>query len=590
MIKSQQLWYIKKSHSYLNFISMKKILTISVFALAISISNKVMSTVFYSQNIASQNFVDITNWNTLPNGSGVQPLLVDFTNGLHTFLVQNGHTVLIDQNISVTGLIVGQAPGANANLEIKGGTNKTITIESQIYVDANGRFRTDNTASIHQVNITGNTASITNLSILDLRRSATSVSNLSYTGNGVLTVSGSSNINLYGLSNNGGGTITTIGSMIIYEDLLLTSSSTLTGTANIQVRGNTTVHSGSTISMNNGTFSINNVTDQTLTCDGTCIFYSLSLDNAFNTTNSTKTIVGEITIDENLRVFSDAIFDGSSPINLNRNLQIDNDFGWVGTGTITFNAPSTRTGTITAPNVPTIGTADNIINGYISLANNTYLLTSGNVTVTDNQRLIFNGESGIYNISGDPKTFSLGENALFYIYGSDAFPADFQTYSLATTSDTRYLGVDQTVKGNNIIYGGLNLGGSGNKDAQAGDIKVSGNLTLNSGSVFRLISSDLRIGGNINGNGGTLDCRQTTYLDGIDKNQTLSGTSTYIFNNLTIENNAPTAIRTKTISNDIIVKNNFTCTNTDGDASNYLIVNVTPIHVGTSVLVRVGSA
>jgi hypothetical protein len=57
---------------------MKNLFTVGVFALVLSISQRAFSAVFYSQNIPSQNFSDITNWNTLPNGTGSQPVLADF--------------------------------------------------------------------------------------------------------------------------------------------------------------------------------------------------------------------------------------------------------------------------------------------------------------------------------------------------------------------------------------------------------------------------------------------------------------------------------------------------------------------------------
>lgn len=550
---------------------MKKILFNLVLIFGVAYAHKINATVFYSQS--SGNFSNVNNWNTLANGTGASAVAGDLTSGTHVFIVKNSQTVYIDQDITVDGLIVGQGSGTTV-LEIKGGTDKIINVVSTLYVDANGDFRLENVNNNHQLNITGNTPIITNLRFLNLRRSATSFVNTTYTGLGTLTIAGNATINFSGLTANNGGTITTSGTITAAGTLGLSNNSTLTGTATFYARENVSVQAGSKILFNNGSFIMDQASTQTLSNNGTCQFFRFYIDNG------SKTILGKISVENLLRVYNDAVFIGSDSVIISKDLMIENEFGWVGTGGIRFNAPSTSQGTIsTNGNISftlALGTADVIIDGYMQIANNTDLSLDGDLTIKDNSRLIINETASLWDVSYT-NTFSIGASSLLYIRGASNYP-DFGSYSFSETSRTFYDAALATVPVQ-LVLGGVAYGDlivtNGTKNAIGGAIDVNGAMTVSGGTFFTLVGFDLKIGGSVNGTGGTLDCRGTVFLDGIDRNQTLSNNVTYIFNNFVVQNAGPlTAIRTKTIANDIRVKGNMTLTNTAGDASNYMIVNL----------------
>ena len=61
---------------------------------------------FYSQ--VTGNFSTLSNWNTVAGGGGANPIAADLTSGVHNFIVKDGHTITINQDITVNQLTVGQ--------------------------------------------------------------------------------------------------------------------------------------------------------------------------------------------------------------------------------------------------------------------------------------------------------------------------------------------------------------------------------------------------------------------------------------------------------------------------------------------------
>ncbi len=565
---------------------MKKILKLSVYVVvSFFATNFSSATIYYSQGNASNSFADLANWNSSADGSGSQPLLVDFNNGLHTFLVQDNHTVSIDLDLDVVSLIVGQG-GATSVLDVDGASARSITVRTSIYIDSNGDFRPSNTNTVHSITLAGTNTTITNLGIFRPYRDADSYANFIISSTGSVNLAGTSQIWFNDLTINGGGTITSSGTIYCFNNLLITGNSTLIGSANIYNRGAATVDVGATVDVTNGAFVFDENTDQNLTCNGTCDFYNLYFDNRANTADIIKTVVGDISVKQRLYVYSDAVFAGTGSVTLKDNLDIRNPNGWIGSGDIIFNDPFDGGYINTVGNTVTLGTSRLIVDAYISLSdNNTALLINNDLIITDGNRLVLNFSNTIQQATGPANTLTLGASSLLYARGIDNFPSGFLTYALDETSRTIYDGTFfiNNVRGG-IDYGDLVLN-NGTKNNTGGAITVNGNLTINNATNFSLINSgdDLTLKGDVNGNGGTLSSTQVVTIAGVDKNQTLDPDVTYDLNDLVITNPGPiTDIRTKNIRNDISLSGDLSIINTDGNASNYLIVDINENDINSS--------
>jgi hypothetical protein len=98
---------------------------------------------YFSQGSAG--FSVLANWNTVAGGGGTNPVAGDLTSGAHTFVVQNGNVVTVDQNITVLGLTIGTTSPATAGSLVVGNNNsgRTITVRGSVLVNALGSMNTD---------------------------------------------------------------------------------------------------------------------------------------------------------------------------------------------------------------------------------------------------------------------------------------------------------------------------------------------------------------------------------------------------------------------------------------------------------------
>lgn len=166
-----------------------------------------------------------------------------------------------------------------------------------------------------------------------------------------------------------------------------------------------------------------------------------------------------------------------------------------------------------------------------SLAGNTTI--KGNVTI--NGFATFEQLSYTCNRSASGGTFSLAANAVHLLAGS--YPSNFSTYSLHANSSTNYNGsAAQNVVG--VNYGNLLLSNSNNKSA-AGNITVSGDLSILNSAIFLGGNYSHTIKGNWNNNSVFTANSSTITFSGAAA-QAIGGTSSTQFNNLTINktNNA----------------------------------------------------
>ena len=127
--------------------------------LVLGLSSISKATTYYSFKPSAPfttNFSATSNWNTATNGSGSNPISADITSGLHTFIIQNGYTVTVDQDIDVLGLQVGT--GTATTLTIGNSTtSRVVTIGiGGFSVSTNGIVAVGAFDAIHTLNLAGN--------------------------------------------------------------------------------------------------------------------------------------------------------------------------------------------------------------------------------------------------------------------------------------------------------------------------------------------------------------------------------------------------------------------------------------------------
>lgn len=143
----------------------------------------------------------------------------------------------------------------------------------------------------------------------------------------------------------------------------------------------------------------------------------------------------------------------------------------------------------------------------------------GNLTIT-NATLSLNGFTINRNTAGG--TLTLGNNASLLINSTLAFPTNYTTHSINSTSTINYSGSSQVVGNLNSgqSYGNLLLSGSGVKNASGLTTSVSGNFILSGTAVATLPNT-------INFNGNT-----SQEIEGlVYQNINFSGNGAKVFNN-----------------------------------------------------------
>jgi fibronectin-binding autotransporter adhesin len=139
-------------------------------------------------------------------------------------------------------------------------------------------------------------------------------------------------------------------------------------------------------------------------------------------------------------------------------------------------------------------------------------------------------------------TFSVANNATLKIGGTNTFPSNYNTHSLALAGTTEYSGTSQTVSLES--YGNLTLSsssGSVTKTMPSGAMVVTGNLTSNpgSGSVSFTAGAAITVTGNLTiGTGTTFDAASFSHT--VFGNISISGTLTG--NTSTISLTGPSAL------------------------------------------------
>ncbi|MDN4166242.1 T9SS type A sorting domain-containing protein [Cytophagales bacterium LB-30] len=591
---------------------------------------------FYSQGTGL--FSTLTNWNKSAGGGGANPVAGDLTSGLAVFVVQNGHTVTVDQDINVLRITVGS--GSAAGLVIGNNTTaRALVIQELLGVSANGTVSIGNFTATHTLSLNGN---LQNNGSINFRPTSVRVCNLTVTGTDA-RVSGSV--------------------APVLNDLILTSTKNLTAQVALDIDGNVSIADGATFNDGNfthtvagnwseagtgqlsggGTIQFNSTTSQNISTTATfnnltvngggvlTLGANLTINGNFSVSNNS--IVTTIT-NQNLRgdfsvangsVFSASsgtfTFDGANVQNINLNnssffgvafsnggvnaktltgaisspyiaslftvntgatvagdatIQIGNGINLAGTSNLSGSVTITG-GNINDSNDNTLslGTAELTIAGNVSLLSGKSLSINNNLSITSGTFVLQSGSS----ITDTGHAFSISNGAAIQLEGTDNFPTGFASYSFGATSTTRFRNTAaQTVRGGHT-YGNVSLDGTAaHVKTLESSIEIEGTLTLNSNVTFNLNTHTITVGGNLTGGSGTINGNGNLILDADDLNQTISA-GTYSFNNFTITQGLPTATRTKAIQANITLTGSFNASNPGGANSVLLVIDPDAFHI-----------
>jgi hypothetical protein len=575
-------------------------LRLIIFLAAVILTKHSISATYYSQ-ANNQPFSNLANWNTVAGGGGTNPLAADLTNGTNTFVVQNGHTITLDQNISVAALTVGS--GASGTLTIGNSTTaRTITVAGNLSVNTGGTVNVGAFNAVHTLTVSGN---ISNGGTFNLVNTAvTRVCNTIMNGTGFPQILGANTPTFNDLTISAGGAGADITrSITVSGNFLLTNSTPLTTAQNSTITGSFTVNNGSTFTASGGTITFNNATAQTIDPANTT-FFGLSFAGT-----GTKTITGNITALTTLTVGAGVTVTDAGGTHTLNNLTINN------TGVLNFSGLINFAGTFTTGydyslgNVTNMGTAAWTFTGNVATA-----LTGGAVAGQFNfagDVIINTGTTTINNNTGFNSTgtgFSLNGTSVLVLNGLTKptggvtnFPTGFASYTIASGTTVRYSMTGDQVVTTTVTYSNLQLQNN-IKTLSGSSLVINGNLTLTSVTAD-FSGANVTLGGSITNSGTcTLTNNQTFTLDGNNINQSLGTGATYTFNNLVFAQTlAPSASRTKTIGGNITVDGDFTATNLGGssallnivDLQNFTILDGTPsgtFTLGSNVQLNVNGA
>lgn len=428
---------------------------------------------FYSQG--SDVWSNTVNWNRNSGGGGAMPALSDFTNGLSTFVIQNGHTITLDMNIDVLELIVGS--GASGTFTMGNDvTSRTAVIRENLLVRNGATVNVGDFEASHRLQLNGN---ITNNGTVDLFRSSIK--------NGYIAVNGTATQLL------GTNTINT------YHFLVLGSRRATAGVA-LNIQGSVSL--GTNGFFDNGGFTHTvkenwaQNTNNTHEGNGTIEFVGnlnsiYSISNFYNLTfrgGGTGTMTNNpVTVANNFSVSNNTI------VNCNQNITIGGDFS-VAIGstfshtanTITFNGTSTQN---------------------IDAANATFYTLSISGGGAANPKNIING----LNVNN---TTSVATTAVLNGAGDHTFRNNIRMEGVCNFTGSI------TITNGSIFDNDDNL-----IDFGTAEVRINGG-TVYIGESVAAANETLTIRGNLNINSGTLVIRENAFLLGIGSNNLNASTAT----------------------------------------------------------------
>ncbi|MFY8034751.1 MAG: hypothetical protein ACOVMN_09540, partial [Flexibacteraceae bacterium] len=343
--------------------SSTKLKLFTVLFLILGLSSISKAATYYSFKASAPfttNFSATSNWNTATNGSGSNPVAGDLTSGLHTFIIQNGYTVTIDQDIDVLGLQVGT--GTATTLTLGNSTAaRTVTIGSGGFsVSTNGTVGIGAFDAIHTLNLAGN---LTVNGTLNLFTSATRAANTTITASSVVSGSGAT-LTFNNLNLSATGSITATRAITVSNNFVAAVGSTTNTNQNFVVNGNFTLPNGATYTQSANTTTFSGTAAQAIEINQGATFFGLTFSNGGV---NAKTITGDITALSTLTVSAGSTVTGSGTQTLRSNATISGTCNF--SGTVNWES----TGNISGSTPFSIGTAVSVFSGIKTLTGGTCL-------------------------------------------------------------------------------------------------------------------------------------------------------------------------------------------------------------------------
>ena len=452
------------------------------------------SSTYYSTGNVSAGL--LASWNSNPGGGGSNPASI--TDGLATLIVQDGHTVTLDNNgdIDVLALQVGQ--GASGILRIgQDATQRTLTVREKFEVKAGASVTVLSAGSpSHTVVMDGN---LINNGIFNLKTTSSNVANIEF---------------------NGGSSLIAGSSTPIFNTVTFKSGSNVTAEVSLDINNNVAIENNAVFNDGGQTHYVygkwtTNGTAQ-LTGSGTIVFDGLvnviedGSAASFTFNNVIFNGGGVVSIQENLIFTGDFEMDNNTICNIaNQSITIGGDFT-INSGsqyshsanTTTFNGTDIQTlnfsGDVSFYNLTYSNGGANAktVSGDIT-ANNRVTISSGATVTGGGIHTIAGGLliDGICNLSG---TINLTGNSLLTNNASN-------TINLGTA----VLNIEGNVS---LTYGGA---------ATALQVNVFNNLNINSG--YLVLNNNTTLVGDP-ANEFNLNAGRVLYVRGADNFPTGFGT------------------------------------------------------------------
>jgi fibronectin-binding autotransporter adhesin len=299
------------------------------------------------------------------------------------------------------------------------------------------------------------------------------------------------------------------------------------------------IYSGGTFTASTGTVTYNGSGSQAIA--GGIVYNNLlvskpagvaTLSTASTINGSlTTSLLSEVTLDAQLNVLGNVSFATGTILNANAALlNTGGNWSFAGTlnattGAVVFNGTGNQSVSQSTFN-------DVIINKTAGVATLTGdLVINGDLTVTAGTIDIVSFSVNRSTTGGG--TFSLSNGASLRLAGASNFPANYDTQILGSSSSVVYNGATQNITP--TTYGNLILSNAGTKSFSASTPTEAINLTINAATTLPIAAALTLKGNLINNSSFNIAAGSSIAFSG-SSTQTISGTATTDFQDITVSN------------------------------------------------------
>lgn len=529
-----------------------------LFVIVLATASNVWGQVTYFSR-SSGNWSDVNNWSVVGHAGAVAPQIpggVAGSNSTNLVIIASAHTVTLDLDREMGSLTVGT--GTAGTLIIgNDNANRLLTVKGAVTVGTTGTLtrNTLQTQGTHLLKIQGDNGTFTNNGVInftDLTRPGGGWSDVDVEieigGNVQLTgTATAANSSLNNLTINKNNRSIKLGSnWSVAEQLYIQAGYLELGDAGAQF----TISGSSPAS--NMQLDINGV----LRIYGTASFptgYAATLAGTNGTieysgTNQTVATQSVVAKFPNLLITGTGTKILSSDIIVENNVTISTATTVAAsTFTIALSGDYTNNGTFTSGTglVRFVGNTNQSISGTANFSNleisqatpGTRVLANAPLAVSTATYLLLGAlDLGTINIHSLATVTGPGTLALSAVAaGTTTFPAGSFTNFLtsAGTGTVEYNGAASYAIGTTpLAYANLKVSGTGIKTLTT-SVTVTKNLAIDTGVDFTTASNTILLSGNFT-NDGTLSGTGTVNFTNTSANQTISGTTSTTFNNLTV--------------------------------------------------------